>query len=100
MYRLVAAGVAALERGVDRVREKPGVLEIGEVAGEHRAHELALAEDAGVSAVRRDDGQRGQVAVDQRADRAPELLVGADRGRLLDDQLADRARAHAYLTIT
>jgi hypothetical protein len=97
---VAAAALAALKRRVDRAREERGALEVAEVAGEHRGHDLALAEDARVAAAAVDHGDGREVAVEQRADRRAERLVGSEQRRLVQDEIADRAGAHAYLTIT
>ena len=82
-------------------RRKPGALELVEVAREQRRHELALAEDAGVALALVDDGQRGQLAVEHGAHRvARSCRRACSSGGLAQDELGDRARAHAYLSIT
>ena len=66
---LDAAAVALLERLVERAAQERGALELLEVAGEERAHELALAEDAREAVALVDHRQRRQRAVQQRGDR-------------------------------
>ena len=84
--RLAAAGVALLERLVERASQERGAAELVEVAGEQRAHELALAEDAGEALALVDDRQRRQVALEQPADRGLDRVVGVQQRRLAQDE--------------
>ena len=79
---LAAAGVALFEGLVEGAAQEGGALELVEVAGEQGAHELAFAEDAGVAARGVDDGQGGEVAVEQSPDGVFDRVVGVEGFRV------------------
>jgi anti-sigma factor RsiW len=89
---LAAAAGSLLEGVVERALNKAGVFELFEVAGEERAHELALPEDAHQMFFRVEDGQRGEAAVEHLLDGAPHFLREAQQGRFADEVTAETGR--------
>jgi hypothetical protein len=74
--------------------DEPGVAELADVAGKQRGHELALAEDAHEPPVAGGDGQCGQAAVDDGADRVADLVLLTQDGRLADEIVAELIGVH------
>ena len=92
--RIVATGGTLLERGLQGTRDKARVLELGEVAGEQRGEELALAEDAASPAVRARHRQSWELGFEYLPHGVADGVVGGEHGAVADERIGDGSRAH------
>ena len=77
--RLEPAGLASLDRLVERALDHRCRRQFAEVAGKQRGHELPLAEDPGEVAVLLDRRQPRKPGVHDLPGRVSDQLVGAER---------------------
>jgi hypothetical protein len=92
-YRFAGARRSLLERLIEPAGDEGGGMELADVPGEERRHELALAEQTHEQAVRVDDGKRWQSAREQGAYCSRDRLVLPQGRSLLYWELG-----HKYLT--
>src|SRR5215210_7079410 len=92
--RLRPALLPPVERLVEAAADEAGVLELLQVAREHRAEELALPEDPDRSLAPVDDGQSGQIAAQQRPRRLQDGVLASQERGITQQRLADGTWTH------